>query len=158
GASCRVVRQGHDFEFDEEDAYSLRPETLEDWKKLVADCADSAPERVVYLWSLDAQMSEMATNLDALLHFTQALESIGASNKLRLDLVTRNAQPAGRDPQPTAVEQAPGIGLIRVILNEYSNLAWRAIDLPPEASETDATALWNELVRKNEEREIVLRG
>jgi len=158
GARFRVVRQGNDFAFDGENEYAVRPSKLEDWKKLVADSTDSAPERIVYLWSLDAGVFGMEGNLDALLHFTQALESEGATSKLRLDLVTRNAQPAGRDLQPTAVAQAPGIGLIRVILNEYSNLAWRAIDLPPESSEADAIALWTELCRKDEEREIVLRG
>ena len=40
----------------------------------------------------------MATNLDALLHLTQALESAAPAARLRLDLVTRNAQPAGNDP------------------------------------------------------------
>ena len=58
---------------------------------------------------------DMAGNLDALLHLTQVLESAQAARKLRLDLVTRNAQAAGRDPQPTSVAQAPAIGLIRVI-------------------------------------------
>jgi hypothetical protein len=47
----------------------------------------------------------MATNLDALLHLTQALESAAPAARLRLDLVTRNAQPAGNDPRPTAVAQ-----------------------------------------------------
>jgi hypothetical protein len=45
------------------------------------------------------------------------------------------------------VGQAPGIGLMRVILNEHSNLAWRAIDLPPEPSSSDAALLWNEIYR-----------
>src|SRR6267142_3517569 len=97
----------------------------------------------------------MATNLDALLHLTQALESAQPAAKRRLDLVTRNAQPAGNNPQPTAVAQAPSIGLMRVILNEHSNLRWRAIDLPPEV---DAELLWNEIIRKDGEREIALRG
>ena len=121
-------------------------------------CADSAPERIVYLWGLDAQMADMASNLDALLHLTQALESAQPGAKLRLDLVTRNAQPAGAQPAATAVAQAPGIGLMRVILNEHSNLCWRAIDLPPEPSAADATSLWNEMSRKDAEREIALRG
>ena len=104
------------------------------------------------------KMDDMASNLDALLHLTQALESAQPAAKLRLDLVTRNAQPAGGDPQPTAVAQAPAIGLMRVILNEHSNLCWRAIDLPSGASLADATSLWNELSRKDAEREIALRG
>ncbi|HYJ03506.1 MAG TPA: SDR family NAD(P)-dependent oxidoreductase [Chthoniobacterales bacterium] len=154
GARYRVVSQGESFEFDGKDAFTLRPGTLEDWNKLFAACADSLPERIVYLWNLD-DGTEMAANLDALLHLTQALESAQPAAKLRLDLITRDAQPAGNELRPTAVAQAPSIGLMRVILNEHSNLRWRAIDLSPE---TDAELLWSEIVRKNGEREIALRG
>jgi acyl transferase domain-containing protein/acyl carrier protein len=160
GAKCLVARQGNHFKFDGNDAFTLRPGTLEDWQQLVKNCQDSSPERIVYLWNLDTRVNgaDMATNLDALLHLTQALESAAPAAKLRLDLVTRNAQPAGSDPRPTAVAQAPSIGLMRVILNEYSNLAWRAIDLPPEPSSADTTSIWSELSRKDSEREIALRG
>ncbi|MDB6146893.1 MAG: eryA, partial [Spartobacteria bacterium] len=44
------------------------------------------------------------------------------------------------------------------ILNEHSNLSWRAIDLPPEPSSADAASIWSELSRKDREREIALRG
>ena len=160
GARCRVATQGNHFEFDGNDAFTLRPGTLEDWQQLVKDCRDSSPERIVYLWNLDAPINgaDMVTNLDALLHLTQALESAAPAARLRLDLVTRNAQPAGNDPRPTAVAQAPSIGLMRVILNEHSNLSWRAIDLPPEPSPADAASIWSELSRKDREREIALRG
>ncbi|MBW8755474.1 MAG: SDR family NAD(P)-dependent oxidoreductase [Sphingomonadales bacterium] len=53
---------------------------------------------------------------------------------------------------------APAIGLLRVILNEYSNLACRGIDLPPTASADDVKLLWNELQRTEAEREVALRG
>src|SRR6185437_6640285 len=85
-------------------------------------------------------------------------ESAAPAARLRLDLVTRNAQPAGNDPRPTAVAQTPSIGLMRVILNEHSNLSWRAIDLPPEPSSTDMESIWSELSRKDKEREIAVRG
>ncbi len=100
----------------------------------------------------------MATNLDALLHLTQALESAQPTAKMRLDLITRNAQPAGSDLRPTAVAQTPSIGLVRVISNEHSNLSWRAIDLPAEPSSSDAALLWSEISRKDGEREVALRG
>lgn len=159
GARCRVATQGNHFEFDGNDVFTLRPGRLEDWQQLVKDCGVSSPERIVYLWNLDAPINgaDMATNLDALLHLTQALESAAPAASFRLDLVTRNAQPAGNDPQPTAVAQAPSIGLMRVILNEHSNLSWHAIDLPPEPSSTDTASIWSELSRKGTEREIALR-
>ena len=55
GARCRVVRPGDQFEFDGDDAFTLRPGALEDWQKLIDACTDSSPERIVYLWNLDAQ-------------------------------------------------------------------------------------------------------
>ena len=157
GARCRVGRIGNDFECDGTDAFTLRPGTFADWQKLVEACAETPPERVVYLWNLEEKIGQFAT-LDALLHFTNALEADRPAGKLRLDLVTRNAQAAGSEVLPSAVAQAPAIGLMRVILNEHSNLAWRSIDLPAESPSADAAALWSELLRKDGEREIALRG
>jgi NADPH:quinone reductase-like Zn-dependent oxidoreductase/acyl carrier protein len=77
---------------------------------------------------------------------------------LRLDSIPRGAQPVGRETTPTAVAQAPAIGLLRVIHNEYSTLACRGIDLPPAPSATDLSLLWSELLRNEPEREIALRG
>ena len=92
-------------------------EALEDWKKLFEECGEKTPERIVYLWNLDARIDDgtMSSNLDALLHLAQALETDRPGSKLRFDLVTRGAQPVGRDLQPNAVGQAPAIGLMRVI-------------------------------------------
>ncbi len=158
GARCRVVRHNDGFKFDGQDEFALRPGALEDWKKMIEACADSAPGRIVYLWTVDASADGSTINLDALLHLTQALESVRPAAKMRLDLITRNAQPAGSDLRPTAVAQASVIGLIRVILNEHSNLRWRAIDLPAEQSPADAASLWSEISREEGEREIAVRG
>ncbi len=157
GARCRLVQQGEEFGFDGADSITLRPGELNDWQQLVKVTSDVLPERIVYLWDLEEEIGE-SDSLDALLLLTQALESARPAAKLRLDLVTRNAQPAGNERAPLAVAQAPAIGLMRVILNEHSNLAWRSIDLPNESSPNDATALWSELLRKDGEREVALRG
>ncbi len=160
GVRCRVARSGENFEFDGTDSFTLRPEALEDWQKLVEACEEKTPERIVYLWNLDAQIDDetMSSNLDALLHLAQALETDRPSPKLRLDLVTRGAQPVGRDLQPNAVGQAAAIGLMRVISNEHSKLFCRGIDLPFEPSPADMTLLWSELIRKSPEREVAFRG
>jgi NADPH:quinone reductase-like Zn-dependent oxidoreductase/acyl carrier protein/SAM-dependent methyltransferase len=158
GVRCRVARSGDNFAFDGADACTLRAETLEDWHKLVEACAGQMPERIVYLWSLDIDDESMPRNLAALLHLAQALETERPSAKLRFDLVTRGAQPAGRDPQPNAVAQASGIGLMRVISNEHSKLFFRGIDLPVESSPADVKLLWSELLRKTAERETAFRG
>jgi acyl transferase domain-containing protein/NADPH:quinone reductase-like Zn-dependent oxidoreductase/SAM-dependent methyltransferase/acyl carrier protein len=158
-ARCRVVRCGNKFELDGTDFWTVRSEALEDWQKLIQAC-DEMPERIVYLWNLDVRMKDgsMVTNLDGLLHLAQALESERPATRLRLDLVTRGAQPAGRNLRPNAFAQSPALGLMRVISNEYSNISCHGIDLPFESSAADAMLLWSELTRKNPERETALRG
>ena len=95
---------------------------------------------------------------DALLHLIQAVNEIKCSTNPRIDLVTRGAQPTGRAMNAVAVAQAPLIGFLRVILNEYPNLSGRGIDLPPEASASDQSLLWGELLREDAEREVAFRG
>ena len=118
--------------------------------ELFAACTDdAAPERIVYLWNLDTQIDEPGMGTDALLHLAQVLESTRPNARIRIDSITRGAQPVGRDVKPTRVEQAPAIGLARVILNEYTNLVCRGIDLPPAPSDADIALLWTELLRSD---------
>ncbi len=164
GVRCRIARRGDRFASDGMDAISLRPEAPEDWKRLLQGCVDDArPERFVYLWSLDEPRSvserdaaQMGTH--ALLHLIQAVEDTKYSTKLRIDLVTRGAQPVARALDAIAIAQAPLIGLLRVILNEFPNVTGRGIDLPPEASASDPSLLWSELFSDDAEREVAFRG
>ncbi len=180
GARVHIAWAGKKFIATDAETFTLRPEAPEDWKQLLQACATETPlERIIYLWSLDAPVEiangDMLMGTDALLHLSQALDATNPGGKLRIDAITRGAQPAGRETTATAVAQAPGVGLFRVILNEYSNLSCRGIDLPPLAEERgrlgpsvdsgrgapapcDATLLWSELARQDAEREIAFRG
>ncbi|MEO5720310.1 MAG: SDR family NAD(P)-dependent oxidoreductase [Chthoniobacterales bacterium] len=155
GARCRVAHRGGAFASEGEDAYVLRAEEPQDWTQLLAACAQDSPQRLVFLWSLDEREQGVGSfSVDALLHLTQAL---GATAKLRLDLVTRGAQPVGRE-HAVAVQQAPVVGMLRVMANEYPNLTCRGIDLPTSVSKTDDVLLWEELLQKDSESEIAFRG
>jgi len=157
GANVHIARPGRKFATTGADTFTLRAETPEDWQPLLEACAPL--ERIIYLWNLDAPgVADAVMGTDALLHLSQALEATNPGGKLRIDSVTRGAQPAGRETTATAVVQAPAVGLLRVILNEYSNLECRGIDLPPVASEADAALLWSELPRHDAEREVAFRG
>ena len=171
GARCRLVRRGSQFACDGSDVCAIRAEEPEDWQRLLEPCAtDAPPVRYVYLWSLDGKTPEVsglgregeredtAMGTDALLHFTQALAVANPVGKLRIDLITRGAQPAGRELAPTSVAQAPAIGLLRVIHNEHPNFACRAIDLAPQESESEEEQIWHELLGTGAEREVALRG
>jgi len=159
GAHCQTVHRGTAFDGSTSETFTIRPEFPEDWRQLFQTYAGGELERIVYLWNLDTRLDDDAVfGTDALLHLAQGLETVLPTAKLRIDSVTRGAQPVGRDAQPTAVAQGPAIGLVRVILNEYSNYLCRGIDLPAAASAGDVDLLWTELLRTEPEREVALRG
>jgi acyl transferase domain-containing protein/NADPH:quinone reductase-like Zn-dependent oxidoreductase/SAM-dependent methyltransferase/acyl carrier protein len=158
GIRCRVAHPGDQFAPVGPDAFTLRVEAAEDYARLLAACKDNAPpERLVWMWSLDepAQDIELQGTC-ALLQLAQAIESTMPVAKLRIDLITRGAQPVGS--QPIVVAQAPIIGLFRVVLNEHPHLAGRCIDLSPIDSDSNGELLWRELLRSDAEREVALRG
>jgi len=160
---CRVVRRGKAFAAQGAETFTLRAEQPEDWHELIKKCVDDLPSRLIYLWALESNASAPGDEAslmgtDAMLHLAQALQSEVPAAKLRIDLVTRGAQPAGRDHAPTAVAQAPAIGLLRVIHNENPSYACRAIDLPAVSTTADLDNLWQELRSDITEREVALRG
>ena len=161
GVRCRVAHRGNSFKPKGTDTFDLRAESLEDWQQLLQACADEAPERFVYLWSLDeiepgAGKDAAMLGTDGMFHLTQALELFNPAAKLRIDVVTRGAQPVGRNNQ-VALAQGPAIGLMRVIANEHNNFTCRGIDLPPKESAADNGMLWSELLQEDAEREIAFR-
>jgi len=163
GCRCRIVRRGRAFCASLHDEFTIRSAEPGDWEKLIVRLLqDGPPERFVYLWALDEQNGLSDANVllgtDALLHFNHALEQNMVAAKLRIDLITRGAQPAGRTLTPTNVAQAAAIGIFRVILTEHPNFSCQAIDLPPVAVESDHDLLWQELLAANSEREVALRG
>ena len=163
GSRCRVVLRGDKFAAKDKDSFTIRDQAPEDWKQLfTALMAEAPPERFVYLWSLDEKTgtgdNDALMGIDSLLHLTHALEETMAVAKIRIDLVTRGAQPAGLHMGATTVAQAPSIGIFRVILAEHPNFACRGIDLPTEVSPADRGLLWSELIHVDTEREVALRG
>ncbi len=163
GSRCRIVRRSDQFAQTGADTFTVRDQEPEDWKKLFAALLSEAPpERLVYLWTLDEKTGsgdhDALMGIDALLHLTHALEETMAVAKLRIDLITRGAQPAGVNMGATAVAQAPAIGIFRVILSEHPGFSCRGIDLPTESSPADTGLLWSELHHEDTEREVALRG
>ncbi len=159
GSRCRIVRRGEKFASIDKDNFTIRDDKPENWKQLFAALLnDTPPEHFVWMWTLDEKTGDALMGIDSLLHLTHALEETMAVAKLRIDLVTRGAQPAGVGMGATAVAQAPSIGIFRVILGEHPNFACRGIDLPSEASSNDHRLLWSELRHVDSEREVALRG
>ena len=102
-------------------------DAAEDWKQLMEVCSGEAPERVVYLWTLDepSETDPVLMGTGPLLQLTQAIELTRPTAKLRIDMVTRGAQPVGRDMNSMVPAQAPAIGLLRVMCSEHPNFLSR---------------------------------
>ena len=83
GVRCRVAHRCGSFTTEGTDAFTLRAEVPEDWKQLLETCVDEAPERFVFLWSLDesepgSSKDAALLGTDALFHLAQALEAFGS--------------------------------------------------------------------------------
>lgn len=163
GVRVRIAKRGDSYAQDG-DSYTLRANTAEDWMTLVTSyAADAAPERMSYFWTLDEPAGKGAGDdalmgIDALLHLTQAIENTTPAAKLKMDLISRGAQPAGEHMGLTNVAQAPSIGVFRVILSEHPNFSCRGLDLPPEETADDVALLLSELLASHGEREVAIRG
>ena len=95
-----------------------------------------------------------------LLAAVQALIATGLTTSTNLTVVTSGAMPMpDRSAGCARPWQAPLWGLTRTILNERADIPCRLIDLDPEATATTACeALIEELFRRDDEDEVVLRG
>lgn len=158
GADCHIVRKGDSFRTGGEET-AVAPASPEDWSKLAAGWANSTPRRIVYLWSTcPADETQILSDAEPLLHLSHALDTLGvAGSGVRIDIVTRGAQPAGREAGAVSVSPGSILGLFRVILSEHPHMKVRAIDLPQEDAAGDLAALWQELTTDAPEREVALR-
>src|SRR5262249_18738975 len=132
GDTCTVVHAG-----------SGRPEDLEPLIQAVAG-SDRPPCRgIIPLWNLGAPApdgldaaalpsSPEAGRLGAV-WLVQAWDRVAPDRSAPLFLVTRGAQSVGERAEPSAIAQAPAVGLGRVIAGEYPRLRCKLVDLDPAA-------------------------
>ncbi len=95
-----------------------------------------------------------------LLVAVQALIAAGLAGSAHLTVVTSGAMPMpDRSAGCVRPWQAPLWGLTRTIANERADISCRLIDLDPETSAAAAgEALVEELLRRDDEDEVLLRG
>jgi polyene macrolide polyketide synthase len=124
----------------------------------------TTPHAVVYLWALDAKLSEECT-IESLLQgqrlgcgsalcLTQAIVDAQWTTPTRLWLVTRGAQPIGA-PGITALAQTSVWGLGQVIALEHPDLQCGCVDLDPDGNELEQ--LLRELDTSGREDRIAFR-
>ena len=122
--------------------------------------------QVVYLAGLDGAdiqsdpkaVTESQARWIAALQFVQTLVRQAQGAKVRLWIVTRGAQPAGSEPGRVALSQTPLWGMAKTIDLEHPGLGCTRIDLDPQGSEQEITALCEELLISGSEREIAYRN
>jgi acyl transferase domain-containing protein/acyl carrier protein len=132
--------------------------------RVLAEAASAQPSLrgIVHLWGLDAAADELLEAEErgslATVGLLSALDEAQLPTPPRLVLVTRGSRPAGPEPLPLAVAQAPLWGLGAVIANERPELACLRVDLDPREGGAGADLLAAELLAASAEDEIALRG
>jgi malonyl CoA-acyl carrier protein transacylase/NAD(P)-dependent dehydrogenase (short-subunit alcohol dehydrogenase family)/SAM-dependent methyltransferase/acyl carrier protein len=170
GETCSLAFAGEQYEQVAEDVFRISPLSAADFRCLVERVreANRAPLRgILHLWSLDALDAETLRADDmrsasergcgSVLQVVQGLARAGLSQRPRLVLVTRGAQPVGSQPKVPGVAQSPLWGMGRVIALEQPELKCALVDLDPDASGNSAEALFKEIWWETMEGEVAFR-
>ena len=118
----------------------------------------AAPTAVIHVRSVEvggAIEAALRRGVDGILHTVQAIAGVAWRDPPRLWVVTRGAQALGG---PVACEQAPALGLARVIAMEHPELRCARVDLDPRAGGEDAAVLAAEVGADDREEEVAWRG
>ncbi|WP_293112382.1 type I polyketide synthase [Moorena sp. SIO4G3] len=141
GNRCIFVSQGSSFATLNGGHYQINPTEPEDFQRLIAAIVNQEQQSVyrgiVYMWGLDGkpEVSDVPTTAMGLctgmLHLTQALTKVSSQHSKRtiprLWVVTRNTQAVTKTN--LQLQQAPLLGLARVMVLEHPELETVCIDL-----------------------------
>jgi acyl transferase domain-containing protein len=168
---CSLVFAGTEFAKTSGNAWTLRPNSVQDIAALSEQIRSSMPavDGIVHLWSLDIPPPSLAEDgfvraqtlgcgsLTMLLN-SQLMAAPQAGQELVI--VTAGAQGSADPHQEPSVHQAPVWGFGRVLLKELPNLRCRMIDLSAKSWTDETDSLAEEILLDDEsgaEEEIVLR-
>jgi len=178
GEICTLAFPGKEYQKLAEQEFSLNPANPTDFQQLleIVETTQNSLRGVVHLWSLEPVETPDLTkiNLDELLrqkcgstlHLVQALVKTKFTQPTALWLVTRGAQPVGKEPKALEVSGSPLWGMGKVIALEHPELNCVRIDLDPEAPPNEVQDLfeeiWSEQVevesRQTLEDQVAFRG
>jgi myxalamid-type polyketide synthase MxaE and MxaD len=167
-----LVTRGESYERLDAGHFRIHPERPEDFQRLFEALSISDQpvcRAIVHLWSLDASVPEETTvtsleyaqilGCGSVLRLVQELARVERDHLPRLWLITRGAQPAGEEPSPIDVGQAPLWGFGRVIAQEHPMFWGGLLDLERGKSRLEDTVdqLWNEISNPDGEDQIAFR-
>jgi acyl transferase domain-containing protein len=165
-AAVSLVRPGDAYRAGE-DGYTIRPGDPDDLRALLRDLREAGRplDRVLHLWSLDAQpgtgadLSDGAPALAAGLHTLVALARVAGElgmDSWSLDVAACGTQQVQADDEEDPYS-ATLTGPCRVIPLEYPRVAARLIDLAPRPGAPALAALAAELAGPHGEPVVALR-
>ncbi|HXS75294.1 MAG TPA: type I polyketide synthase [Terracidiphilus sp.] len=170
GATCVIVTRGSTFEAVGANSFRVDPYSPDDFQQLLdayIKIQTSACSGVVHLWGLDVAPAR-ATTVDTLeeaqvwtcgsvLSLVQAMAQTNLPNA-RLWLVTRGVQGIDSANAPISIAASPLWGLGRSISQEHPELRCTNVDIGNGGVSAEAGSLFEELVKPDDEMQIVLRG
>lgn len=139
--SVVTVFAGESFARSSKDEFVIRPRQVEDYLALLSE-STIKPQKIVHLWSITAVDRNASGYFDrvqdlgfySLIFLTQALGRQANNDSIEIEVVSRRLQHA-IDGDVIDPEKAPILGPVRVIPQEFPNIACRCIDLPPTDKE-----------------------
>lgn len=170
GESCISVSAGTAYERMGEGAWSIDPEHLDDFDRLLRESldVDEGCRGIVHLWGLDSNLEEdmsvsslkraQAVGCGSALRLIQAVAKASWSRSPRLWLVTKGAQAVGSQASRIAIGQAPLLGLGGVISSEHPEVMCVRVDLDPAAGVEGVGVLLEEILAPDEEDQVAYRA
>jgi len=162
GQEVVMVQPGSQFTQISDNQYELNPNRPEDFRQLLAAANGRDCQGILQAWGLSAEplTSSLLAEVQSLtavatLHLVQALSAFSGQQVPRLICLTAGVMDGDADGSLAA---ASLVGLVRVVNNEHPQLAGTIIDLPTQTGSDEMTALVQECLAQNPEREIALRG
>lgn len=173
-----VLEPGKQYEKLGDNKYVLNPSNLNDYQILMADLVskDAIPDFIIHAWGLqqlvpasiawqnsgDDFNQQQDRGFYSLLYLTQALSQSSASETIQIGILTVGVQDVLGTEQLNP-NQAPLIGLCKVVTQEFSNLVCRSLDLsvdlllsPDQAKLVDKLLI--ELIDPQDDRIVAYRG
>ncbi len=134
----QVIYSGDDYQYFDDNSWSINPRKIEHFQKILANNKDKLG-KIIYLWSLNnLSTSELTTeeseinrqkNLSGLLYLIQALYE--QSLNVPIWIVTRGTQEIDSQIPEGAIASSMYWGLGKVIASEHPEYWGGAIDLAP---------------------------
>jgi acyl transferase domain-containing protein/thioesterase domain-containing protein/acyl carrier protein/2-polyprenyl-3-methyl-5-hydroxy-6-metoxy-1,4-benzoquinol methylase len=164
GCAVVCVKIGEHFSKLGERSYVINPARANDYDALFHELSATPPAKILHLWNLTQPASVQAQRelsdsagsrgLTSLLHIAQALQKLGDGRRVRVEVVSNNAQRVTGDEQLCTLKAALA-GVCKAISREFPRASCRSIDITlPEAGDASG----QELIERRLLAEIISEG